>query len=116
MKERGAASAIQKTAVILNGVSLWAQAGAKRSEGSLTETRAEAVGENARDYPAASARGTVSGSSLRHCPKASDDCVQNDGRFWSAALRALGEEGDDLLREFRADAFGRRDLFDARPP
>ena len=33
-----------KPAVILNGVSPWAQAGAKRSEGSLTETRAEAAG------------------------------------------------------------------------
>ena len=32
-----------KNAVILNGVSPWAKAGAKRSEGSLTATRAEAV-------------------------------------------------------------------------
>ena len=34
---------LEKNAVILNGVSLRAKAGAKRSEGSLTETRAEAV-------------------------------------------------------------------------
>ena len=32
-----------KNAVILNGVSPWVKAGAKRSEGSLTATRAEAV-------------------------------------------------------------------------
>ena len=36
---------IEKTAIILNGVLPWAQAGEKRSEKSLTETRAEAVGE-----------------------------------------------------------------------
>ena len=39
---------IETTAVILNGVSPWAQAGAKWSEGSLTETRAEAAGVIAR--------------------------------------------------------------------
>ena len=36
--------------VILNGVSPWAQAGAKRSEGSLTETRAEAAGESSLGF------------------------------------------------------------------
>ena len=46
----------KKPAVILNGVLPWAQAGAKRSEESLTETRAEAVGGNTRaPVPAASA-------------------------------------------------------------
>jgi len=34
--------------------------------------------------PAASARGSVSDSSLRHCRKASNDSVQNDGGFYDA--------------------------------
>ena len=69
------------TAVILNGVSPRAQAGAKRSEGSLTETRAEAVGLMTR-VPSRRLRPfTVSDSSLRHCRKASKGSVQNDGRF-----------------------------------
>ena len=42
------ARSARKNAVILNGVSPRAQAGAKRSEESLTETRAEAVGGNTR--------------------------------------------------------------------
>jgi len=41
------------TTVILNGVSPWAQAGAKRSE------------------------------ELRHCRKAANGCIQNDGLFFS---------------------------------
>ena len=40
---------INNNAVILNGVSPWAKAGAKRSE-SLTETWAEAVGVMARAF------------------------------------------------------------------
>ena len=47
---------VEKNAVILNGVSPRAQAGAKRSEESLTVTRAEAADGNTRSpVPAASA-------------------------------------------------------------
>ena len=54
---RRAGGAELKNTVILSGVSPGAQAGAKRSEESLTETRAEAAGGNTRPpVPAASAR------------------------------------------------------------
>ena len=78
------------TTVILNGVSPRAQAGAKRSEESLTVPRAEAVGLIARaSHQTASARGTVSDSSLRLCRKASKGSVQNDGRFFRRAPRRV---------------------------
>ena len=59
-----------KPAVILNGVSPWAQAGAKRSEGSLTETRAEAVGESDTVRPAC-----AGGAHARTRRTAGTDCA-----------------------------------------
>ena len=54
---RRAGGAELKNTVILSGVSPGAQAGAKRSEESLTETRAEAAGVIARtSHQTASAR------------------------------------------------------------
>ena len=57
----------KKPTVILNGVSPRAQAGVKRSEGSLTDTRAEAAGE----------------SSLGFSP--------NTRRLWAKAQATLGQ-------------------------
>ena len=80
---------INNNAVILNGVSPWAKAGAKRSE-SLTETWAEAVGVMARAFhQTASAHGE---SAILHSGlvrKASQACVQNDGRFGYAVARSF---------------------------
>ena len=77
---RRRSGAVEKPAVILNGVSPWAKAGAKRSEGSLTETRAEAAGVMAGVLSHRLRPFTVSGSSRRLCRKASKGFVQNDGR------------------------------------
>ena len=79
-------SARQKSnAVILNGVSPRAQAGAKRSEGSLT-VLGGGGGDGRARIPARRLRPfRVSDSSLRHCRKASKGSVQNDGCFFSSA-------------------------------
>jgi len=72
--------------VILNGVSPWAQAGAKRSEESLTETWAEAAGVMARtSHQTTSAH--VQSAILHYglVRKASQASVQDDGRCWSFA-------------------------------
>ena len=71
-------------AVILNGVSPWAQAGAKRSEESLTETGGGG-GDGRERVPTRRLRPfTFSDSSLRFGRKASRNCIQNDGWVWGA--------------------------------
>jgi len=76
-----AAPAVENPAVILNGVSPWVQAGAKRSEGTLTGKGGGGRGRAPRNPTRPPPPLTVSGSSLRLCRKASNGSVQNDGRF-----------------------------------
>ncbi len=71
-------------AVILNGVSPWAQAGAKRSEESLTATGGGGGDGRARVPTRRLRPCTDSDSSLRYGRKASQNCVQNDGWVWGA--------------------------------
>ena len=71
----------EKPAVILNGVSPRAKAGAKRSEESLTVTRAEAEGVMAHaSHQTASAHRE---SAILHCVRVADsrNSVQDDGGF-----------------------------------
>jgi hypothetical protein len=84
LRSEASATALENNAVILNGVSPRAKAGAKRSEESLTVTRAEAAGGTARTpHRTASAHGE---SAILHSGlvrKASQASVQDEGRFFS---------------------------------
>ena len=84
-------------AVILNGVSPWAQAGAKRSEepslrdsawakaGAILTETGGGGGDGRERVPTRRLRPfTFSDSSLRFGRKASRNCVQNDGWVWGA--------------------------------
>ena len=73
---------IEKQAVIQNGVSPRAKAGAKRSEESLTETGGGGRDERARAHVRRLRPLRVSDSSLRSGRKASRNSVQNDGVFF----------------------------------
>ena len=103
-----------KPTVILNGVSPRAKAGAKRSEGSLTVTRAEAAGGMAR---APTHRLRPLESAILHSVlvrKASQDSVQDDSSSWmlrAARLHPPSPAGASL----RMTGFFRRGCDSAVP-